>query len=424
MHRRQAVRIGIGMLAAASLTLTACGRDSGGTEDTAKEVKGGAAKGTLTVWAMGGEGENLPKLAADFEAANPGVRIEVTAMPWPAAHDKLAGAIAAGTTPDISLVGTSWMAEFAGTGALEPVPSLIDKEKFFPAAMEPVTVNGKAYGVPWYVDTRSLFYRSDLLKRAGISKAPETWDELKAAAKAYRDKAGTKHGIFLPPGKQGSSQVLLPLVWQQGGEVISADGKSFTLDTPEMAAALTYYKSFFDEGLAPKSFQQGDMERWFTKGEIGMVFTGSWMVGQFGTIGGAGFDEKFAVAKVPGQTARTSFAGGADLVVFKGSKNRDTAWKFIDWLTEPGVQTKWYGIQKALPSVRAAWQDPALKGDAKMSGFGDQLADAKAEPVVTTWEQVKQMIEDEIEKIVIGGEKPEDAARRMQQKADRIGTGG
>ncbi|MFJ6574161.1 sugar ABC transporter substrate-binding protein [Streptomyces sp. NPDC091292] len=422
VHRRQATRMGIGLLAAC-LTLNACGRSEGGAADTPKAVKSGAAKGTLTVWAMGGEGDNLPKLAKDFEAANPGVRVKVTSMPWNAAHDKLAGAVAAGTTPDISLVGTTWMPEFARSGALDPVPSLVDTSKFFPAAMEPVTVGGKVYGVPWYVDTRPLFYRSDLAQQAGITKAPETWDELKAAARTYVDKANTKYGIFLPPGKAGSGQVLLPLLWQQGGDVIGTDGK-FTLDTPEMVAALKYYKSFFDEKLAPKSFQQGDVERWFTKGELGMVFTGPWMVGQFTSIGGAGFDRKFAVAKVPGETTRTSFAGGADLVVFKNAENRDAAWKFVRWLSEPDVQVKWYAIQKGLPSVQSAWKDPSLKGDAKMAAFGDQMSEAKAPPAIATWEQVNQMIEDEIEKVVIGGEKPEDAASTMQEKATAIGTGG
>jgi len=78
-----------------SMGLAACGRsaDTGAkAPDTAATVSSGKATGTITVWAMGAEGDNLPKLTKDFEAANPGVKVEVTAVPWDAAHDKFATA--------------------------------------------------------------------------------------------------------------------------------------------------------------------------------------------------------------------------------------------------------------------------------------------------------------------------------------------
>lgn len=413
---------GIGLLAAA-LVLTGCGRSADSTApESAKEVKDGQSTGTIKVWAMGGEGEKLPQLAKEYEAANPGVKIEVLALPWDGAHDKIAAAVAAKNTPDISLIGTTWMAEFAKTGALDPVPGLIDKGKFFPGAMEAVTINSTAYGVPWYVDTRALFYRKDLAEKAGINQAPKTWEDLKELAKAYQDKAGAKWGMYLPPVKPGSGQFVVPWVWQQGAEVIGPDGK-YTLGGPEMVKALEHYKSFFTDKLAPTELQAGDAERWFVDGTLGMQITGPWMVKKFEELGGAEFNDKYAIAPVPGNPEQTSFVGGGDLAVFKESKNRDAAWKFVDWLTKAETQLKWYDIQKDLPSVQAAWDDPRMKASDKVAAFGEQMKDTKSMPATETWEQVQKMIEDEVEKLVHADAKPADVAKSIQDKAASIGTG-
>ncbi len=115
------------LLLAAVLALTGCGRDEGGGGDGAAQqsaaITEGPATGEITVWAMGTEGELLPKLAEAFQKDNPDATVKVTAVPWDGAHDKIATAIAGRQTPDVSLIGTTWMGEFAGGGGLDPVPA-------------------------------------------------------------------------------------------------------------------------------------------------------------------------------------------------------------------------------------------------------------------------------------------------------------
>jgi ABC-type glycerol-3-phosphate transport system substrate-binding protein len=112
----------------------------------------------------------------------------VTAIPWDAAQQKIAGAIAAKQTPDVSMIGTTLQGEVAKTGALDPTPAdLVDKNAFFPGAWDGTVVDGTAYGVPWYVETRVIYYRTDLAQKAGITAPPKTWDELTAMAKAKPD---------------------------------------------------------------------------------------------------------------------------------------------------------------------------------------------------------------------------------------------
>jgi multiple sugar transport system substrate-binding protein len=412
---------------AAALTMLAvvgCGRESAdGGGEAAKPVDTGTAKGEITVWAMGTEGEKLPALAKEFEAANPEAKVNVTAIPWDAAHDKIATAIAGRETPDVSLVGTTFMAEFAKSGALDPTPSIIDGAQFFPGGWDTTVVNGTSYGVPWYVETRLLYYRTDLAERAGVS-APTNWAELTEFVQAMKEKAGTQWGISLQAGGKGAWQTFMPFVWQAGGSVTNEDGKQFTLDSPEMVKALEYYKAFFADQLTPSTLPRpGELEQGFVAGTYGAFFSGPWHIGLIREQGGEAFADKWAVARMPKETAGTSFVGGGDLVVFKDAKNRDAAWKFVQYLTRPEVQIKWYGAVGDLPSVKSAWQDRQLSGDRLLKTFGEQLDEAKSPPAIATWEQVATVIDTQVERVVKGVVSPADAAKTMQSEATSIGTG-
>ena len=140
-----------------------------------------APEGDITVWAMGTEGDNLGVLADAFMEEFPDVSVEVTAVPWDAAHDRLVTAIAGGDVPDVSMIGTTWMGEFATMGGLEPTPDSIDPAQFFEGAWNTTVVDGMSYGVPWYVETRLVYYRTDLAEEGGFNQAPATWEELTAA---------------------------------------------------------------------------------------------------------------------------------------------------------------------------------------------------------------------------------------------------
>ncbi len=98
--------------------------------------------------------------------------------------------------------------------------------------------------------------------------------------------------------------------------------------------------------------------------------------------------DQYDVMPIPAKTKSSSFVGGSDFVVFKKSKNRDSAWKLVQWLSDPKTQVKWYQQSTDLPSVKSAWEDPAIAGDPKLAKFGKQLETAQAPPTFPTWEQV------------------------------------
>jgi multiple sugar transport system substrate-binding protein len=410
-------------LTVAALALSACGRDDdGGGAQEGEAVSGGDASGEISVWAMGAEGEKLSVLAEEFMQENPNAKVTVTPVPWDGAHNKLSAAIAGQQTPDVTMLGTTWIGEFAKTGALDVVPpDFVDKADFFPGAWETGVVDGTSYSVPWYVETRLLFVNKAVAERAGMTEAPKTWDQLSQAATDLQAKGGAQQGLYLQPGQQGAWQTVMPFVWQNGGDI--HDGAQFVLDSPEVVGALEYYKSFYDKGLSSRDrLREGEFEPKLLSGEVGAFVSGPWHIGLLDELGGEG---KYELWPMPsGSGDFTSFIGGSNLSVFKNTKNRDAAWKFVSYLMRPEVQVKWYQTVADLPSVQAAWDDEALAGDPQLKVFGDQLDTAKAPPAIPTWEQIAAGVDTELEKLAKGTASPADAAAAMQAQATSIGTGG
>ena len=383
---------------------------------------GGSAapvSGELTVWAMGNEGTKLKVLADEFVKANPGVKVNVTPVDWGQAVTKLQTAIAGGATPDVSQMGTDMMGQFGAGGTFDPVPADIDPKAFFESAWNTNIVDGAAVGVPWYVETRLLYYRKDIAEKAGITAPPATWDELKAMAKAMKEKGGSKYGISLGTKNW---QEYFPFLWSNGGNVVDDSGKA-TLNSPQAVEALSFYESFFTEGLTPKSVPEGfDITPAFVKGDYPMFFSGPWHLGLIKDAGGADFTSKWAIAPMPKKASATSFLGGSNVVVFKASKNKDAAWAFVKFLADPKTQALWYKTVTDLPAVQAAWQDPDVAADPNVKMFGDQLKDTKAQPASATWSKLSSAINDILEKMTTGGLAPQAAADEMQQQAESIGT--
>jgi multiple sugar transport system substrate-binding protein len=410
----------VAVLAVTTFALAGCGRgdgdDAGGGAEAGADVAEGAASGTIEVWAMGTEGEALGDFAQAFVEENPDVTVNVTAVPWDAAHDKIATAIAGGQTPDVSMIGTTWMGEFAATGALDPTPDLIDSAGFFEGAWDTTNVGGTNYGVPWYVETRVLYYRTDL-----APEPPTDWAGLTAMAEAAV-ASGATYGVNLQPGQTGAWQTFLPFAWQAGAALTNEDFTEFTLDSPEMVAALAYYQSLFTEGLAPTDLPQGSLEPDFMAGKIASFVSGPWHVGILRDLDEPGM-ENVALTTLPAGEQEASFIGGANLAVFGDTDNRDAAWKFVEWLSRPEVQVEWYATVNDLPSVASAWDDPAIADDPYLTVFGDQLESALAPPSIPTWEEVASVIDTELERLCKSGADPQEVATTIQEQAAAIGTG-
>ncbi|WP_327292281.1 extracellular solute-binding protein [Streptomyces sp. NBC_01198] len=312
------------------------------------------------------------------------------------------------------------------TDGFEPVPAGTDTSVYFQGPLKSAQVGGQTVGVPWAVDTRVLFYRTDLAKAAGFDGPPKTWDDLKKMAKGMQTAGHAQYGIRMSTTPDQDLQNSFAFPWSNGAQIISQDGSKWTFDTPQTVEAYRYFQSFYTDKIADPnpSAGAGAAESAFVSGKLGILVAGAGEQNALDQAGGADFKSKYALATFPKQKSATSFAGGSDLVVFKKSKNSAAAWKLIQWLSKPDVQAKWYQIDGALPAVQSAWQQPELAADPRLLVFGDQLKDTNAPPPNATWLEVADAVGQQLEQIVKNGKDPAAAMKAAQSAADGIGTGG
>ncbi|HEY0186651.1 MAG TPA: extracellular solute-binding protein [Cellulomonas sp.] len=424
----RASRLGVATAVALSVVmLAACGRGDTTTDtDTSAAVTtigSDAASGTITVWAMGAEGEALSDFVSTFEDANPDVTVEVTAIPWDSAHDKIQTAIAAGNGPDVAMIGTTWMAEFAD--AFAEVPSDLDLSDMFTSSVGTGEVDGTQVGVPWYVDTRVLYYRTDLAAEAGWDQAPTTWDDLYQMASDMQALDSVDYGLRLYPSGTDAYVNSLWAPMSAGASLTSDDGSEWTLDSDAMQEGFTYTSNYFTSGVADvnASTEPGDVVADFVSGSTPMFIDGPSLAAQIDELGGDGFDSQYTTAVLPVEDSGTSFIGGSNLTVFQDSDNPTSAWKLVQWLTEPDVQADWYTATTDLPASQSAWDEPALSASDKLAAFGEQLNDTWAPPAVTTWSEVAAAGTTVLEKINRGTVSVADGLAELQTQAETIGMG-
>ncbi|WP_098467871.1 extracellular solute-binding protein [Serinibacter salmoneus] len=381
------------------------------------------AAGDITVWAMGEEGERLPDFVDGFTQANPEAEVTVTTIPWGDVMTKFQTAVAAGTVPDVIMIGSSFMPTMVATGGLAPVPEgLVDMGDFVEGAADSTVADGVAYGVPWYVETRVLYYRADLAQQAGL-EAPKTWDELTAFAQGLVGN-GADYGLQLPMGDaEDSSQVILPFFSQAGG--VAVEGEEWTLDTDAMVSALEFYGSFFADGLSPLSGYGDTQSNAFIDGTIPTFISGPWMINVLGDLADPEWvEENVETAVVPAGSANNdSYIGGAHLGVFADAPNADGAWKLVRWLSQPETQQAWFDTTNGLPALTTAWDYEPLQSNRRIAVLEEQLANTIAPPTVPSWDELSATLETEAEKVANGVVTPQEAAATIQAKGEALGLG-
>lgn len=350
---------------------------------------------TLRFWAMGAEGEVVAQLARSFEAEQPDIRIDVQQMPWTAAHEKLLTAHVGNASPDIAQLGNTWIAEFEVIGALAPLDEFVERstrirrERFFDGSWDANVVNDTTFGVPWYVDTRVLFYRSDLLAEAGYDSLPMTWAGWREAMEAIKSRMGAGQFPLLMPTSEWPPPVIFGL--QAGSTLLRDDGRYGDFRGDAFRRAFEFYVGLFRSGLAPavSGAEVANLYQEFARGNIAMYVSGPWDLGEFGNRLPADRQDDWMTAPLPGPDGPgVSMAGGSSLVLFRSSKHRQEAWRFLEYLSRPDVQLRFYELTGDLPAVRAAWEDSSLAGDRRARAFREQLERVRSLPAVPEWEQI------------------------------------
>jgi len=376
---------------------------------------------------MGREGEVASELLAAFERENPGLRVRVEQLPFSAAHEKMLTAYAGDATPDIAQMGNTWLPEFVALDAIVPLDerlrasAQVDLGDYDPGIVATNVIEGRQYGVPWYVDTRVLFYRRDLLAQAGFDAPPRDWDEWLRMQVAIKQRVGADRYAVLLPLNEYEPLVAL---WLQQGEPLLRDGGRFgNFRSAGFTRALEFYLSMFERHLAPPVTNNDVANVWneFARGYFSFYISGPWQIGEFKRRLPPELQASWMTAALPGPHGPgASSAGGSSLVIFRRSRRMDAAWKLVEFLSRPSVQQEFYRLSGNLPARRTAWAAPDLARDPYARAFRDQLDRVRPMPQVPEWEHIATELRLVMEKVVHGDIPKAQVAQEMDARADRI----
>ncbi len=375
---------------------------------------------------MGREGEVVSALIPDFEREHPGIRVDVQQLPWTAAHQKLLTAFAGDSTPDVCQLGNTWIPEFVALGALEPLdakvgPAALDAGDFFAGIWDTNVIGGRVYGVPWYVDTRLLFYRTDLFAQAGVARAPVSWAEWTRALAAVKAHAGGGRYAMLLPSNE--FEPLLALALQQDEPLLRDDARHGNFSSAGFRRALAFYVALFRDGYAPIATATEIANVWseFGRGTFASFVSGPWNIGELDRRLPTALQSTWSTAPLPGpEGLGVSIAGGASLVLFRASRAKEAAWQLVGWLSRPEVELRFHRMTGDLPPRRSAWRDAALATDARARAFADPLERVKPAPKVPEWERIADELRIVAERTARGDMSVDDAARELDARAERI----
>jgi multiple sugar transport system substrate-binding protein len=383
----------------------------------------------IELWGLGREGEVVAERIPEFERQNPGIRVTLQQIPWIAAHEKLLTAYAGDATPDLAQIGNTWIPEFVTIRALADLTSFarasrtIDGHDDFPGIWATNVVDGVLYGIPWYVDTRVLFYRSDILASVGYPHAPRTWSEWLDAMTRIKSERKARFGILMPTNEFEPIEVL---ALSNGSTFLDEKGAHGAFEKPAFRDAFNFYVDIFHRGLAPvvSNTQVANLYQQFAQGDFAMHITGPWNVGEFKRRLPPAMNGKWGTAPLPARDASAptgvSMAGGSSLVIFRASRHKAAARKLIEFLSQPAEQVRLFERTGDLPARRSAWATPALAGDPYFPAFKEQLERVKPFPKVPEWEQIATSIFQHGEAAVRRASTPEAALADLDRTTEDI----
>lgn len=294
---------------------------------------------TVQMWVRSGVGDAFTETVKAFNAGHKD-KVELTEVPFSELVQKYATAIAGGQAPDALSLDLIYTPSFAASGQLEDLTSWAQSLPYFKSLsashVRLGTYEGRIFGMPLSVETSIFAWNKDLYKKAGLDpeKAPKTWEEITANAEKIRALGKDTYGFYFSGGSCGGCMIFTftPLVWGAGTDILSADGKKATLDTPQMRKAVEIYRNVVKKDLVPQGAATDNGANFLsiTNGKIGQQSLGAFSIG---TLVTQHPEINFGVSLIPSIDGKpSSFAGGDNFVVTKGTKKLSAVKGFLEYV--------------------------------------------------------------------------------------------
>ncbi len=419
----------LGLALSAVLALSACG----GSDDDNSAGGGGPEKADIRVWLNGAD---TPQAARDwlkktFEEQHEGSTLTIEEQQWEGLVERLTTALSSeDETPDVVEVGNTQSATFTTAGAFADLTGELDDlggDDLLEGFVEAGTVEDTTYAVPYYAGGKYIFYRKDLLEKAGL-EVPTTMEEFVDAAVALKKdnpKPANFSGFWFP-GQDWRNAVTF--LWDAGGDLAVEDGGEWqgALSTPESQAGLETVQRLMTEASgAAKDGNETDPQVPFCNGEVGMMSTPSWVMGLISDpeAGCPEMVSKIGVFALPGSEGGPApvLLGGSNIAVAAKSPNQDLAKDAVALMLSEDYQTilAENGLTPAKESLA-----PLLGDDEFAAATIEAASNARLTPPAAGWASVEgaRILEDLFVAVANGGDPAELAGKADQAITEKLGS--
>jgi multiple sugar transport system substrate-binding protein len=366
-------------------------------------------------------GPYFEKVAADFEAANPDIDINIEVIPWNTLLQRLTTDIAGGNAPDLSIIGTRWLLDFASQGIAEPIDRYLTpefKDTFIGTFMEPGIIDGQMMGLPVAASARAMMVNLDLYEKAGVAP-PTTWDELYTAAQAINALPEDVFAFGLQGKEIETDAYFYYGLWTHGGNILNEDGTS-GLNSEAGIAAATLYKKMIDEGLtqpSPTNYNREDVFNLFKQGQVATIFTFPMLIPQ---IKEEAPNLRYQILPLPEAGAKATYGVTDTLMMFADSDVKEAAWKFIEFAYQDQYRAEFDIGEGFLPVTKNVAAMDNFSKDPDVAGFAAGLPYAKFAPIIANWEEIADVTVRTMQQIYLGEVTPEEGLNAAAAEINKI----
>jgi multiple sugar transport system substrate-binding protein len=413
MRSRLAIAWAIALFVATALVVAACGGDDNSSSDKGASTAAKKPGGTVTLWIMNNGPQPVPDMEKTLQpfTQKTGIKVKVELVGWDVQFDRIRNAAVSGEGPDVTQAGTTQVPFFAALGGFENLNSRVKDiggQAAYPEGVWNTTkIAGQdgVFAAPWFTEARAIYYRKDVLEKAGVDPATAftNWDNFRATLQAIKDKVpkidGKSIEPFGQPGKKAFDLVhhVMPFVWDAGGAELSDDLKTSTINSPEAQKGVEYFAGLLKDGLMDKSQLERDgtqVESQFKGGKIATWIGGPWTLQSAGRTDDKNWvqaaRDNVGIAPMPEgpQSQAYTFVGGSNLMMFKSSKNKDAAWELIKFLSQDQVQTDYANLMGMFPARKEA-QSKVGEQDDNHKQFFAAIQQGRTYAPIPQWGQIE-----------------------------------
>ena len=412
------------------LVLTACG---GGSDDSGSGSDGATGRGPFTFVTGKDNSGTMPFIADEWNKAHPDEKVTIKQQSDSADQqlsDLQQHFQAKDANYDVVTVDVVWTAEFAAKGWLVPLKGdfVLDQSKLLPATVTAATYNGTQYAAPYASDGGLLYYRKDL-----VSKAPTTWDEIIADCKGKttpKTIKGSKPACYAGQlaKYEGLTVNAAEAINATGGTIVSDDGKTSTVDSPQATTGLDFLVNGFKEGYIPKEalgFKETESLNAFAAGQL--MFMRNWPYAAAILSGdGSKVAKKYSIAPLPGPDGHgASSLGGHSVAISQYSDTKASALDFIKFMQSDQVQRNDLTVGTLAPVVSALYTDADLvKQFTYLPDLLKSIQTAVPRPVTPFYPAVTQAIQTNAYAALQGSSSTADALKNMAAAINSAAAGG